>query len=65
MKKRNLVLIMIAVFALLPAAASVSAQDIDIENMDNAELTALLRAILQKLETNGADGASKPVSEGS
>lgn len=61
MKRRNVVLIMIAVIALLTVAAvSVSAQDIDVENMDNAELTALLQAILQKLE---ADEASKPVSE--
>ena len=36
MKKRNFVLIIIVVFALLTfVAASVSAQDIDVDNMDN------------------------------
>ncbi len=54
---------------LTAAAASVTAQDIDIENMDNAELMALLRAILQKLEEEGsvempAEGALQPAVTG-
>ena len=70
MKKRNFVLIMIAVIAFLTvAAASVTAQDIDVENMDNAELIALLQAILQKLEEDGsaevpAEGLLQPAVTG-
>lgn len=53
MNQRNLFLILIAVFLLLfITAALVSAQDIDVDNMDNAELLALLQAILQKLEVD-------------
>lgn len=53
MNKRYFFLILIAVLSLLfIIAASVSAQDIDVNNMDNAELMALLQAILQKLETD-------------
>ena len=56
MKKRNIVLIMIAVIAFLTvAAASVTAQDIDVENMDNSDLMALLQAILQKLKDDGSE----------
>ena len=36
-------------------------EEIDVETMDNAELMALLQAIMQKLET---DGSAEPVSEG-
>ena len=54
MKKRNFVLIIAVVFLFVFSAASVSAQDIDVENMDNAELLALLQAIMQKLETEGS-----------
>ena len=47
---------MIAVIAFLTvAAASVTAQDIDVENMDNSDLMALLQAILQKLEDDGSE----------
>ena len=50
MRKRAF-LIMIAILALLSAAVySSSAQDIDILNMNNAQLMALLQAIMQKLE---------------
>ena len=62
MKKRHSFLIIIAVLSMLIFSASfVSAQEIDVETMDNAELMALLQAIMQKLET---DGSAEPVSEG-
>ena len=34
--------------------ASVSAQDIDVDNLDNEELLALVQAIMQKLENEGS-----------
>ena len=55
MKKYLFFLIVASIFTLsIVSSASVSAQDIDIENMDNAELLALLQAIMQKLEKDGS-----------
>ena len=38
---------------------TVSAQDIDIENMDNAQLLTLLQAIMQKLESNESEDVAE------
>ena len=45
--------------------ASVSAQDIDIQNMDNAQLLELLQAIMQKLEAEGSEAGTVEVTSGS
>ena len=61
MRKKDLFLIIISVLTLFVAPfVSVSAQEIDIENMDNAELLALLQAIMQKLED---DGSAESITE--
>ncbi len=57
MKNRRFFLIMFMITAMLTAFISaVSAQDIDVSNMDRAELIRLLQAIMQKLE-NGESGS--------
>ena len=49
---------------MISAFSASAAQDIDIENMDNAQLMQLLQAIMQKLEqTEAADEAVTPVPE--
>ena len=49
---------------LMISAVSVSAQDIDVSTMDNAELLELLQAILNKLETEETEGTAEPLPEG-
>lgn len=47
--KKSLVFI-IAILAIMAASVSSIAQDINIEDMDNAQLIVLLQSIIQKLE---------------
>ena len=54
--RKKIFLIMIGILALLTVSVCSSfAQDIDISNMDNTQLMALLQAIMQKLEEETAD----------
>ena len=63
MKDKKLFLILLPVLAILMIFVSSSfAQDIDISNMDNAQLMSLLQAIMLKLEN---DAESGPRNEGS
>ena len=58
MKDKSVFLKLLLIFGLLIiSAVPVCAQDIDISDMDNAQLLQLLQAIMQKLEENeaGAD----------
>ena len=65
MNKKNIILICIAVMALLTVlTGSISAQDIDVSNMDNAQLLQLLQAIMQKLEEEGAEETDEPLPAG-
>lgn len=43
---------------------SVSAQDFDLSDMDNAQLIALLQVIMQKLETEGTNETAEPLPAG-
>lgn len=55
MRKRIVFLISAVILMILTASAAVSAQTgIDLDNMDNAQLMALLQAIMLKLEQNEA-----------
>ncbi|MBQ6508158.1 MAG: hypothetical protein IJI07_01670 [Flexilinea sp.] len=47
---RSFLIIFTVLLLLTASVASVFAQDIDLENMDNAQLTELLQQIMQKLE---------------
>ena len=63
MKKRNILLILCVFLAILTVSAvSVSAQDIDVENMDKTELMQLLQAIMQKLEDGETEEVPEPAS---
>ena len=55
MKKNQIFLIFIMMVSMfIVSFASVSAQDIDVDNMGNEELLALVQAIMQKLENEGS-----------
>ena len=57
MKDKSVFLKLLLIFGLLMiSAVSVCAQDVDISDMDNAQLLQLLQAIMQKLEA--ADGSA-------
>ena len=61
--KLFLALCMFLMMLILPVLC-VSAQDVDLSNMDNAQLMMLLQAIMQKLEQGESDGeAVTPVPE--
>ena len=66
MRNRSICLILFLTFTILVSSiASVSAQQIDVENMNNEQLTTLLLQILDKLqqeETPAADTASEAKS---
>ena len=66
MKRRGPLLIILAVLGIFVFSVSglVSAQEIDLSNMDNAQLLQLLQAILQKLETDGTDETAEPLPDG-
>ncbi len=51
MMKKCLLLFLFVGLTAVFSFASVSAQDIDISNMDNTQLLQLLQAVMQKLET--------------
>ena len=53
-KKSALLILFIILFMLTVTFSSSSAQDIDLSNMDNAQLMALLQAIMEKLEDSGS-----------
>ena len=54
MKIKAFVLFLFVILVMTGVSfASASAQDIDIQNMDNAQLLELLQAIMQKLEAEG------------
>ena len=54
--RKRIFLIMLGILASLAVSFGSSyAQDIDISNMDNAQLMELLQAIMQKLEEESAD----------
>lgn len=56
MRKRTFFLIIISLLSMFTVSfASVSAQSIDVDSMDDAQLLALLQAILQKLEDDETD----------
>lgn len=52
MKKRVILLFLLISAVFTVSVCSVSAQDIDIDNMNNEQLMGLLQAIMQKLESN-------------
>ena len=57
MKKINWFLIIISVLSLFVVSfISVSAQEINIDDMDDAELLALLQVIMEKLEKDVSAG---------
>ena len=61
MKDKSLFLILLAALAILMISVSSSfSQDIDISNMDNAQLMTLLQVIMQKLG-NDPEGGSRNV----
>ena len=69
-KHRTIVKRLVVVFALLITSAffvmSVSAQDINLDNMDDEQLMLLMQAISQKLQKNGAsaeEGSDMAASE--
>ena len=68
MKKINWFLIIISVLSLFVVSfISVSAQEINIDDMDDAELLALLQVIMEKLEKDvsaGQDAAESVVTDG-
>ena len=55
--------LVIAVFTLSFSCSS--AQNIDVSNMDNAQLLELLQAIMQKLETEGSEAGTVKETPGS
>ena len=57
MRKPILLILFLILTAAAVSFASVSAQDIDISNMDNAQLLQLLQAIMQKLEASDDSAA--------
>ena len=60
MKRRNVLVILLAALMIcIVFFGNVSAQDIDIENMDNAQLLTLLQAIMQKLEAEETEEPDK------
>ena len=66
MKDKSVFLKLLLIFGLLMiSAVSVCAQDIDISNMDNAELLQLLQVIMQKLEMPDNSAAETIDSEDS
>lgn len=54
--KRFFPILMVVFVILMTAVGSSFAQDIDISNMDNAQLISLLQAIVQKLENEAEAG---------
>ena len=66
MRNRSICLLLFLIFAILVSSiASVSAQQIDVDHMNNEQLTTLLLQILDKLqqeETPAADAASEAKS---
>lgn len=59
MKKNDLILLIFALITVfMLSAGSASAQDIDVDSMDNEQLTALLMQILNKLEQEEAPETS-------
>ena len=51
MKNNSLILLILTVIAIfMLCTGSASAQDVDIENMDNEQMTTLLQQIMQKLQ---------------
>ena len=60
MKKRLFVLLAL-LLGILAVSAGSSAQDIDISDMDNAQLLQLLQTIMQQLESDGTEAVSEPL----
>lgn len=55
MKKRTMIFLLAVILAMLAVSfAAVSAQDFDLDNMDDEQLMLLMQAISQKLQKNGA-----------
>ena len=64
MNNNRIVLILFTVMILLTGSvASVSAQQIDVENMDNAQLITLLQSIMKKLEQGEEPAAETDPAE--
>ena len=60
MKRRCLILFLGMILLIMSAVAVVSAQDIDVSSMDNAQLTALLQQILDKLQQEETPEEASP-----
>lgn len=55
MKKRTMIFLLAVILAMLAVSfAAVSAQDFDLDNMDDEQLMLLMQAISQKLQKGGA-----------
>ena len=61
--KKRIIFVVISTVLVICALHSgiVSAQDIDIESMDNAQLLQLLQVIMQKLESDGSEETEEPL----
>ena len=64
MRKKGLFLILFVVLSMLTICVSSSfAQDIDVSNMDNAQLMALLQAIMEKLGDQDAGSGTQDADQ--
>ena len=65
MKNKAVFLVLFIILAIMVFSFSpVSAQDIDVENMDNAQLLQLLEAIMLKLEAEETEEPGEPFPAG-
>ena len=65
MKKKSIIIIFILAITLLTVLpGSISAQDIDVESMDNAQLLRLLQVIMQQLEEGETEETDEPLPAG-